>query len=135
MRRLLMFLAGAGAVLGLSASTAVAAGDVWTQWAPTPSDTLHSWIRSLDFTATGSVLASSDGGGVATGNNGGVFQAPTGVGPWSQAITGLTDITGAQSVYQVAASGSSMYAATSAGLFMASQGADPSWTQLGGGTG
>jgi hypothetical protein len=135
MRRLLLLLAGAGAALAICASSALAAGDVWTQWAPTPSDTLHSWIRSLDFTATGSVLASSDGGGVATGNNGGVFQAPTGVGPWSQAITGLTDITGAQSVYQVVASGSNMYAATSAGLFEAAQGADPSWTQLGGGTG
>jgi hypothetical protein len=135
MRRLLLSCAAAGAVFAICVTNALAAGDVWTQWAPTPSDTLHSWIRSLDFTATGSVLASSDGGGVATGNNGGVFQAPTGVGPWSQAITGLTDISGAQSVYQVVASGTSMYAATSAGLFKATQGADPSWTQLGGGTG
>jgi hypothetical protein len=116
---------GAAATLLLSAPAAVAfqPPDVWTQWAATPTDT---WIRSLDFTSVGTLVASS-------GDGDGVYQAATATGPWAQTNGGLTT-PGDLSVYQVIASGGKLYAASSGGLFTAPQGGG-AWTQLGGGIG
>jgi hypothetical protein len=97
--------------------------DVWTQWTASPQD---SWIRSLDFTAASTLVASTEGEGI--------FQAPATLGPWVQANSGL-DAPGDLDAYQVVASGGKLYAATGSGLFTAAQGPSPSWTQLGGGIG
>src|ERR1700739_220713 len=109
-------LALAGAIVGVllllgSPSGALAAGtDSWTQWTASPQDT---WIRSLDFTAATTLVASSDGDGI--------FQAPATPGPWAQTNGGLSNPEDLKA-FQVVASGGKLYAATSGGLFTAPQG-------------
>ena len=106
----------AGALL-LAAPVALAAGaDSWTPWTPMPQDT---WIRSLDFTAASTLLASSDGDGI--------FQAAATLGPWAQTNDGLTNPEDLKA-FQVVASGGKLYAATSGGLFTAPQGGG-TWQQ------
>jgi hypothetical protein len=122
-RRLLTAATAIVAVLLAAAPGSLAAGlDSWTPWVATPQDT---WIRSLDFTAASTLVASSDGDGI--------FQAGATHGPWAQTNGGLTT-PGDLSAYQVLASGGQLYAATSGGLFRAPQGGG-GWTQLGGGIG
>jgi hypothetical protein len=115
------FLTAAAAGFLLIAPAALAS-DAWTQWTASPQETT---IRSLDFTAATTLVASSESDGI--------FQSPATQGPWTQTNSGLPQ--GGLSAYQVVASGGSLYAATGGGLFTAPQGPNPSWTQLGAGPG
>jgi hypothetical protein len=122
-RRPLILLLALGAFLVFAGSALASGTDSWTQWTASPQET---WIRSLDFTAASTLVASSDGDGV--------FQAPATLGPWAQTNSGL-DTPGDKNVLQVVASGGKLYAATLSGLFTAAQSPNPSWTQLSPGPG
>ncbi len=117
--------AAAAALLTLAPAALAGAPDAWTHWLPVsgPQDT---WIRSLDFTAATTLVASS-------GDGDGVYQSPSVAGPWSQTNSGLST-PGDRDVYQVVAAYGSLYAATGSGLFKAPQGGG-AWAQLGDGTG
>jgi hypothetical protein len=121
-RRLLTALLGVTATVALAATPAHAAGvDTWANWASAKQE---AHIESLDFIGP-QLFAGSEGDGI--------FTSGFAVGPWSQINGGLNPQEGDLNIHQVVASGGTLYAATTGGLFQGSSGGN--WQPLAQGAG
>jgi photosystem II stability/assembly factor-like uncharacterized protein len=111
------------AVAALPATAGAAVPDTWARWAVAGPER-DSWVRSLDATGPGQMVAGTEGDGT--------FASATAGLAWTADGAGLSGT--ARSVRQVVAAGGRQYAATSAGLFSRSA-AGGTWTPLGQGEG
>lgn len=114
-RRLLLPLSVLALVLsGLSVPAHAAGADTWVKW-----NLGDKWIRSLDYVGTDLIAGSETSG---------VFRSPTAAGPWTDVSSNLTTL--GKQVRQTDNVGSTVYIATSAGLFKGN-GTGGAWTQVG----
>lgn len=102
------------------AAPAAPVEDPWTRWV-TPLDVQRdAWARSLDFVGPKLFAGTEDDG---------IFTSSNALGPWALANGGL-DTVNKRQIRQVVSKDTTLYAATSGGLFKSGSGAI-SWTQLG----
>ncbi len=120
-RSLTAAAATCAALLGGAGVAHAAGADTWANWTSAKQE---AHIESLDFIGP-QLFAGSEGDGVFTSSNA--------LGPWGQINGGLNPQEGDLNIHQVVASGATLYAATTGGLFQGSSGGN--WQPLAQGAG